>query len=139
MNNDLQLSTDEIVILVVSSHVQLRNHYSKILTSLNATVITVSDGFEALALMRNTKVMAILSDFRIPGMNGLELFLRIKELLCNIPFVICCDRISVRARDEALKIGVLKVLTKPSNKAMICETLVEAIEERHRQILQFFC
>lgn len=138
MNNDLQLASDETIILVVSSHGHLRNRYTQILSALDVTVLTVSDGFEALDILRNTKITAILSDFGIPGMDGIELFLRTKELMFNVPFVICSTHINNRSKDEALKIGVMKVLKGPSNKADILNVVAEAIEERQRQILQFF-
>lgn len=139
MNNDLQVATDENIILVVSSHGHLRNHYAQVLSALDATVLTVTDGFEALDILRSTKITAVLSDFLIPGMDGLELFLRTKELLFNVPFVICSSHINARTVDDALKIGVMKVLKRPSNKAEIVNVVAEAIEERQRQILQFFC
>lgn len=139
MNNDLQVATEETTILVVSSHCHLRSHYVQVLSALDATVLTVTDGFEALAILRNTKITAVLSDFVIPGMDGLELYLRTKELLFNVPFVLCSSHISARTVDDALKIGVMKVLKKPSNKSEIVHVIAEAIEARERQILQFFC
>lgn len=139
MNNDLQVATDETIILVVSSHGHLRNYYVQILSALDATILTVTDGFEALDILRKTKITAILSDFLIPGMDGLELYLRTKELLFNVPFVICSSHINARMVEDALKIGVMKVLKRPSNKSEIVNVVAEAVEERKRQILQFFC
>ena len=139
MNNDLQMAADEITLLVVSSHSHLRKNYSKILSPLNATIIAVSDGFEALDILRNTKITAVLSDFHIPGIDGIELFLRIKELLFNVPFVICSSHINAKTREEALKVGVMRVITKPTHKIEILDVIAEAIEKRQHQILQFFC
>ncbi len=138
--NDLELSaSDETIILLVTGHGQLRQRFTPILADLDVTVIMVSDGFEALEILRSTKITAILSDFGIPGMDGLELFLRTKELMFNVPFVICSNHINSRTRDEALKVGVMKVLKGPAPKSEIVAVINEAIEERQRQILQFFC
>jgi len=138
--NNAQLSvSDETIILVVSGQGQLRNRFTQILADLDVTVVTVADGFEALDMMRNTKITAILSDFGLPGMDALELFLRTKELMFNVPFVICSNYINSRSRDEALKVGVMKVLKGPSAKSEIISVIHEAIEERQRQLLQFFC
>lgn len=139
MNDGLQMAKDEATVLVVSSQGHSRSRYAQILSELDVTILTVSDGFEALDILRNTKITAILSDFGIPGMDGLELFLRTKELMFNVPFVICSSHINSRTVEEALKVGVMKVLKRPSNKVEIVNVIAEAIEERQRQILQFFC
>ena len=75
------------------------------------SVITASDGEEALALLSHETIHLVLSDYVMPKINGLALFtlMQASETLKHIPFVL------MSATYEHLKIpaGVVAVLTKP--------------------------
>jgi two-component system response regulator AtoC len=43
-------------------------------------VLTAGDGFQALEVLANQKVDAIVTDFRMPGMNGLELLAKVPKI-----------------------------------------------------------
>lgn len=72
-------------------------------------------------------------------MDGLELYLRTKELMYNVPLVIFSTRIKSQTIEDALKVGVMRALKRPSDKVEVLSFVAEAIEERQRQILHFFC
>ncbi|MBC7532307.1 MAG: response regulator [Oligoflexus sp.] len=88
---------------------------------------------------RNSSLSRDLSEYGIPGMDGLELYLRTKELMYNVPLVIFSTRIKSQTIEDALKVGVMRALKRPSDKVEVLSVVAEAIEERQRQILHFFC
>lgn len=129
----------ETTILIVSAHAHLRKHYMSLLQEFPATVVAVTDGFEALAVMRSRAVHAVFCDYVLPGMNALALFLTMKEFLFPIPLVICSTDFSAKRREEALRIGVFRIVRKPTQRREIQTSIQHALEERERQLLQFYC
>ncbi len=139
MTNAVRLEAEEQSVLIISSHLHLRNHYAQIIQNLQVQVFAVGDGFEALEFLRQTPVHTVFADFFLPGINALELFLLMKELHFPIPFVICSSELSARSRSEALQIGVSSIVRKPTFKRTIENCVREAIETRESQMLKFFC
>lgn len=60
------------------------------LQRLGYYVLEAEDGHEALATIGYTKPEIVISDFKMPGMDGATLFLRLQERsdLATIPFVL---------------------------------------------------
>ncbi|MGC8603648.1 MAG: response regulator, partial [Desulfomonilaceae bacterium] len=48
-----------------------------LLTDEGYNVLTASSGTEAVEILRNQQIDAILSDIKMPGMNGIELLERV--------------------------------------------------------------
>ena len=67
-------------ILVVDDEPDIRDNLRDILTDLGYDVDTAADGAEALDLVGKKHYDVALLDLRMPGMDGLELYRRIKEL-----------------------------------------------------------
>lgn len=130
---------DEPTVLIVSAREQLRDHYASALGELNVRVLAVNDGFEAIHEVHAHSVHTIFTDFYLPGMSALELFLTLKELHFTVPLIICANDLSPKTEDELLTIGVFQVLRRASEKRDIAEAIRLALEERERQMLQFFC
>lgn len=140
MNNTARvLSDDDTTVLIVSSHGHLRSHYTAVLNTLGVRIVAVSDAFEALDFLRNQPVHAIFADFMLPGISGIDLFFHMKSLEQRVPFIICSPEFNARFRDDVLKIGVFKIVRAPMHSTDIRKGVQLAIEERERQILQFFC
>jgi DNA-binding NtrC family response regulator len=79
---------------------------------LNVTVDTASSADRALVLLATTSFDLIVTDFLMPGMNGLGLLRRVKAMRpgCAIFLITGCD---VGIRDEALRLGAAGFAEKP--------------------------
>jgi len=89
-------------------------------------VVSCGTGREALSLLDET-VAVVISDLRMPGMDGLELLRRIKEMQPAIEVVLMTAYSTVANAVEALKLGAHDYLTKPfatSEMLLILERLV---------------
>ena len=89
-------------------------------------VVSCGTGREALSLLDET-VAVVISDLRMPGMDGLELLRRIKETQPAIEVVLMTAYSTVANAVEALKLGAHDYLTKPfatSEMLLILERLV---------------
>ncbi len=73
----------------------------------------VKNGFEALESFEREGSDLIISDLNMPGMSGMELLNRIKELNPSIPVIIVTGYPSIDNSVSAMKKGAVDFLTKP--------------------------
>ena len=75
-----------------------------------------ANGKEALEYMENNPVDLIVSDWEMPEMDGLQLLRSVKEnpKLQNIPFLILTVHNDPEKNQEALDLGALDYIIKPS-------------------------
>ena len=97
------------------------------LTTAGHTIVTAKNGQEALDRARENKPDAIVTDWMMPVMGGLELCRHLKKYpeTANIPIVACTVKNRDVDRIWAMKQGVKVYLTKPYT----AEQLVSAIDE----------
>lgn len=73
------------------------------------------DGLEALAIFEKGKFDVVVTDLRLPGMNGLEILKNIKEQKPQCTVIIITAFATVETAIDALKLGAYDYLTKPFN------------------------
>jgi DNA-binding NtrC family response regulator len=96
------------------------------------------DGFEvrtaaraeaAIELFRREPFDLVLSDVRMPGMNGLELFRRIREIRSDCPFVLMTGFALEGLVHDAIVEGVFTVLAKPFDVQDVVSALTRAARD----------
>lgn len=94
-------------------------------------VITAKSGEDALAKLKNKKPDLILSDVRMPAMNGFELYEKIREnpKLASVPFVFMSSIGDYDARQVAKKLGVEDYIEKPFDTGQV-KIIVNALLSR---------
>lgn len=95
------------------------------------------DGFEvieaesaevALELLSSNAVDAVLSDIRMPGINGVEMFREIRRKHAELPVILMTAFTTEEFVDQAIDEGVFTVLSKPVNLSKLAGTLERAID-----------
>jgi len=74
---------------------------------------TATDGGEALALLKATRIDAALVDWKMPGMDGLDLLKEIRKSYPSIMVVMLTGEGGIDEAVEAIKLGAVDFLTKP--------------------------
>ncbi len=69
-------------ILVVDDDIRIRNSLSGALSSDDITVSAVSSAEEALRVLAESRVHVVLTDLKMPGMNGIDLLRVVRERGC---------------------------------------------------------
>lgn len=82
-----------------------------------------SDGELALPMILKEKPDILITDIRMPFMNGLELSKLVKQELPDIKILILSGYDDFEYAKEAIKIGVTEYLLKPISSAKLLETL----------------
>jgi two-component system, NtrC family, sensor kinase len=67
-------------VLVVDDEPTIRDYLSQVLKRWGHQVTVVEDGYEALARIKDSRYDVILTDIKMPSMNGIELYRRIKKI-----------------------------------------------------------
>jgi len=76
---------------------------------------TARSGSEALGLVQGTRFDLILTDLKMPGMNGLEFIRRVKEVSPDVPIVVITGFATLETAVEALRTGADDYIAKPFN------------------------
>jgi PAS domain S-box-containing protein len=114
-------------------------------------VKTVEDAPGALETLESGQFDCVVSDYDMPGMDGLELLREVREADPNIPFVLFTGRGSEEVASEAISAGVTEYMQKGTDGDQFVvlanrvrnaverywvETSLGELESRYRQMLQ---
>ncbi len=118
-----------LTILVVDDDEAVRDSLSEYLLSNGWSVMTAESAFSALKLLNNGVGDIIVSDIRMPGMDGLEFLTKVKEIDPDIDVLLTTGYSSEETAIKALKLGAFDYFRKPLNGAD-----VEASLQRTRRM-----
>lgn len=87
------------------------------------TIYTAQNGAQALSLIHKKKPDVVVTDIRMPGMNGLELIQAAKAEYPNLPFIILSGYPDFAYAQKALQYGVFRYLLKPFDLIELTECI----------------
>ena len=121
----------EHTILVADDQLNSLKVMCAILEDEGYQVVKAEDGTRALALIEQEKHLdAVLADLKMPGMDGVTLYRRMKSIGVDIPFIIMTAHGSVESAVKAMKEGISNYLIKPLNYEELSLVLERAIREK---------
>ena len=91
-------------------------------------VETTNNPSEGLKMLTEKDFDLVISDLKMPGMDGMELFDELKEIKPGVPVIIITAYGSLETADEAMKKGVSDFITKPFRKDSILFTINRVLE-----------
>lgn len=110
-------------ILVVDDDPKLNRVLTLRLESEGYAVTAVTSGEEALARLGDVRPQFVLSDLRMPGMDGTELLGRIQERVPGLPVAILTAHGDIPEAVRATHAGAVDFLTKPVDRDKLLECL----------------
>ncbi len=122
------------LILVVDDDLSTRTTFEKILRKKGHDVITTDTGEKAVTIAAEGEIDVIFIDLKLPTINGLETFLRIKKRNPNAIVIIITGFAKDMSDlvDEALISSCISCLHKPVDMVQVLE-IVEDILARKRE------
>jgi DNA-binding NtrC family response regulator len=118
-------------VLVVDDERQQRDILQMILESEGYATATAANGPQALEALRASRFDLVLTDLKMPGMNGVVL---LQELLRTAPaicVILMTAHGSIDTAVDAMKKGAFDYLTKPLEKDEVLLVLRRAMERSH--------
>lgn len=116
-------------VLFVDDEVNILKALQRLLRHEGWTVLTASRGSEALELLRRHPAQVVVSDQRMPEMNGVELLSAIRQQHPNIVRMMLTGYTEMDVAVEAINHGeIYRLITKPWNDEELKATLRQAFD-----------
>jgi DNA-binding NtrC family response regulator len=90
--------------------------------------ITTNNPTEALDLVQKGGYDLVITDLKMPGLDGVEMLEAVKKLDADIPVIIMTAYGTVETAEEALSKGAFDFITKPFRKEQILFTIEKALK-----------
>ncbi len=122
--------TDAPNILLVDDDERLRRAAGKVLTAEGYRVVSAASGREALEQLKQAAVALVISDLRLPDLDGIALLKQARELVPEAEVVMITGHGSVEKAVEAMRLGAYDFIQKPLDSAALLKTVAKALEKQ---------
>ncbi|HEY1536319.1 MAG TPA: sigma-54 dependent transcriptional regulator [Polyangiaceae bacterium] len=117
-------------ILVVDDELSARSGLAKLLDQEGYEVDTAADGVQALALVADKAPSLIVTDLKMPNMDGMELLAKVREQYPDIPTIVTTAFGEVSFAVLAMRAGAEDYLTKPVDFDALLLAVERALQRR---------
>ncbi len=117
-------------VLVVDDDEHVRRALRRVLRRARCHVLDAGDAAAALAILEHEPVHVVVSDFRMPGISGIELLRRVKERWPRIQRVLLTGQADSTAIEEAVNQSeIFRFIWKPWDDGHLLITVQSAIDQ----------
>lgn len=117
-------------LLLVDDEENILRSLKRVLRRGDWHVETAPDAETALGLFAQFQPEVVLSDFRMPGLNGVEFLARVKEMAPRTQRIMLTGQADQQAIEEAInRSEVFRFISKPWNDAQLVLTVKSAFEQ----------
>jgi DNA-binding NtrC family response regulator len=117
-------------VCVIDDQAMMRDSLASTLKAQDHKVYSFDNAQEALTDIRQRQYDVVISDLRLPGMDGVELLREMRRLGLDVPVVLMTAYASVATAVEAMKLGAFDYIQKPFNPEEIAILIERAVRER---------
>lgn len=114
-------------ILVVEDEKRMRHLLGIMLAEAGHQVDQADDGESALAMIREKVYDAVVTDIKMPAMDGMTLFRKVREQNILCPFIFITAFATVDSAVEAMREGAVDYITKPFEEERLLLTVERAL------------
>lgn len=142
MNGKESMTVEEFVhsqihpepILVVEDEESVRNLLLRKLTRAGFTVVGATNGFDALALLREIPFGVVMSDISMPKLNGLELLQIVREAYPDVVVIMVTAYADLEHAIAAMRLGASDYVVKPFDLDQLMNAVRQALRLRQRNV-----
>ena len=120
-------------ILIIDDDVKLMDRLAFVLKDAGFGSFKADTGLNGLNLLREKEIYAILLDFKMPGMDGLECLREIKLINTEVPVIFLTAYGDIPLAVKAAKLGAYELLQKPVEPDRLVSILGKGIEDFERK------
>jgi len=117
-------------VLVVDDDVVVGQSYGRVLTQYGYSVSTALNGEEALEKFAGEKYDVVLTDIRMPGMDGIEVTQRIKAQSPATPVAVVTGYGTAANAEAAAALGVTEFLHKPLQPEKVVDLVARIAQKQ---------
>ncbi len=121
-------------VLVVDDEPSARSGLERLLREEGYVVHTAADGPEALAVAHDHPPDIVITDLKMPGMDGVELTQKLHEIDPDLPVIVATAFGDVASAVSAMRAGAEDYLTKPIDFDALLVVAGRALERRELRV-----
>lgn len=119
-------------ILIIDDDKLVRKVFKMTLMKEGYDIIEAEDGPTGLQLIRSERPDLTLTDYQMPGMNGIEVLAEVRKSKTNMPVIILTAFGDVVLTIKAIQLGAFDFLEKPVNPELLKTTIKSALDSVNR-------
>ena len=120
------MSTADTVVHIVDDEEAVRNSLAFLLSGAGFAVRVHESATAFLAIARQITNGCLITDLRMPDMDGVELLRRLRDADALLPAIVITGHGDVQMAVEAMKSGAIDFIEKPFGDDMIIESISRA-------------
>jgi two-component system response regulator HydG len=124
----------EIRVLVVDDEASARSGLEKLLRQEGYAVESASDGENALSLVSERPPDVVVTDLKMPRMDGMQLLAKLREQNAEIPVIVVTAFGDVASAVGAMRAGAADYLTKPVDFDALLVSIERVLERRDLRV-----
>lgn len=116
-------------VLIVDDEESILKSLRRLLKELDANIVTAPNGNEALKILSNARISLIISDQRMPGMTGVELLQRSRDIAPDSVRILLTGYADIDATVDAINSGAVKYyFNKPWDDDFLLSRIKESLD-----------
>ena len=123
------MPSDKAVVHVIDDDEAMRELLAFLLSAVGMEVRTYESALGFLDVAPNAEAGCVITDVRMPGLSGVDLLRRLRELKLGIPVIVITGHGDVPLAVEAMKIGALDFLEKPFDDEVLLASVRSALNQ----------
>jgi two-component system, LuxR family, response regulator FixJ len=120
------------VVHVIDDDEAVRKSLAFLLGTAQVTVRSYESALSFLANIEHAERGCIITDVRMPGIDGIELLRRVKDLGVGLPVIVITGHGDVPLAVEAMKAGAVDFLEKPFDDEAVLAAVRAALSQHER-------
>ncbi|HAQ41190.1 MAG TPA: Fis family transcriptional regulator, partial [Clostridiales bacterium] len=117
-------------LLIVDDEKSIRETLKIILSDMDYDVMTASDGFEAIDILNSNIVDILITDLRMPKMDGIELMKNLLEIDPYIETIFISAYADIKSAVKVVKMGAFDYIEKSFSKDELIFAIERAMEHK---------
>src|SRR5665213_982255 len=123
---------DNAVVHLVDDDEDVRRSLAFLLGTAGLAVRVYESALALLDRLGAPQLGCIVSDVRMPGMDGIQLLLSLKEKNINLPVIIMTGHADVALAVEAMKAGAVDFIEKPFSDEVLLASIQTVLKHQGR-------
>jgi two-component system response regulator FixJ len=126
------MPSDNAIVHVIDDDEAMRESLTFLLSTAGMGVKTYDSAVAFLDVAPNVKTGCVITDARMPGLSGVDLLRRLRELKFGVPVIVITGHGDVPLAVEAMKIGAIDFLEKPFDDEVLLASVRSALNQLDR-------
>jgi len=124
------MPSEKAIVHVIDDDEAIRQSLAFLLQAAKLEVKTYASAIAFLEALPDTASGCVITDVRMPGMSGVDLLRRLKELKIGVPVIVITGHGDVALAVEAMKVGAVDFLEKPFDDDVLLASVQSALKRQ---------